>query len=67
MHLSASVMLFNPCFTSKGPAAQCSLGVGIESVEKMIASWCENTGDTEAKRYCDRGYYKNPKAAEVRS
>ena len=41
--------------------------IGGESVEKMIESWCENTGDTEAKRYCDRGYYKNPKAAEVRS
>ena len=63
--------LFNPCSTSQGPATTCSLGVGIESVEKMIASWCENTvlntGDTEAKRYCDRGYYKNPKAVEVRS
>ena len=62
---------FNPCFTSQGPATNCSLGMGPtlggESVEKMIESWCENTGDTEAKRYCDRGYYKNPKAAEVRS
>ena len=63
---------FNPCFTSQGPAAQCSIGMGIESVEKMIQNWCENTRDTwdrdtEAKRYCDRGYYKNPKAAEVRS
>ena len=64
--------LFNSCFTSQGPAAQCSIGMGIESVEKMIQNWCENTRDTwdrdtEAKRYCDRGYYKNPTAAEVRS
>ena len=63
---------FNPCFTSQGPAAQCSMGMGLESVETLIQIWCENTRDTwdrdtEAKRYCDRGYYKNPKAAEVRS
>ena len=64
--------LFNPCFSSQGPATSCSLGYGIKSVNKMIESWCENGVDnwgspTEAKIYCDRGYYNNPKAAQVRS
>ena len=64
--------LFNLCFTSQGPATSCSLGYGYKSVNKMIENWCENGVDnwgspTEAKIYCDRGYYNNPNAAQVRS
>merc|ERR1711936_165374 len=52
-----------------GPATSCSLGYGYKSVNKMIENWCENGVDnwgspTEAKIYCDRGYYNNPKAAQ---
>jgi len=56
---------------AQGPAEHCSIAYGFDSVTSMVENWCENgqakwgQGPTEAKLYCDRGYYNNPQAAEV--